>query len=169
MKRIKIFFDDPKPFELINTRPLEGIMGLYFIFRSKTAIPYPFNSSYLIYIGMSEKRTNSIGKRLADHLSGQSGNRGLVNYRKIEPLFFTHINFEMLKKKWALRIEDLESYFINNFVKHYGVYPICNNKTSSQILKHPPDVTLDIDWPFFESIDIEDYKSTGPNHQTKET
>ena len=42
---------------------------------------------------------------------------------------FTHLNFEMLRRLWKQSIEDLESYFILDFVRLYGVYPICNNKT----------------------------------------
>jgi hypothetical protein len=150
MKTIKIFFDEPKSFEMGNIKLLGGIMGLYFIFNSKTEIQYPFKKSRLIYIGMSEKRTNSIGKRLSDHFDGKSGNPGLVNYRKVEPLYFTYINFEMLKKFWEHRIEDLESYFILDFVNHYGVYPICNNKTGFEILKNDLNINLEIDWPYFE-------------------
>lgn len=150
MKTIKIFFDEPKSFEMGNIKPLGGIMGLYLIFNSKTEIQYPFKKSRLIYIGMSEKRTNSIGKRLSDHFDGKSGNPGLVNYRKVEPLYFTYINFEMLKKFWEHRIEDLESYFILDFVNHYGVYPICNNKTGFEILKSDLNINLEIDWPYFE-------------------
>jgi hypothetical protein len=150
MKTIKIFFDKPKAFEPGNIKPLAGIMGLYFIFLPKTEIQYPFKKSRLIYIGMSEKKTNSIGKRLSDHFDGKSGNPGLVNYRKVEPLYFTYINFEMLKKFWGHRIEDLESYFILDFVNHYGVYPICNNKTGFEILKSDLTIELEIDWPYFE-------------------
>jgi hypothetical protein len=150
MKTIKIFFDEAKSFEMGNIKPLAGIMGLYFIFNSKTEIQYPFKKSRLIYIGMSEKRTNSIGKRLSDHYDGKSGNPGLVNYRKVESLYFTYINFEMLKKFWEHRIEDLESYFILDFVNHYGVYPICNNKTGFEILKSDLNINLEIDWSYFE-------------------
>jgi len=118
MAKIKIYFEDPYSFELANVTPLMGIVGLYFIFLTTTEIPYPFRKSRLLYIGMSEKKTNSIGSRLAGHFDGQSGNVGLLNYRKIESLNFTYINFEMLKKVWNHRIEDLESYFILDFVKH---------------------------------------------------
>lgn len=149
-KTIRIFFDRPQSFELSNIRALTGIMGLYFIFLSKTPIQYPFHTSRLIYIGMSEKRSNSIGKRLSDHLDGTSGNQGLINYRKREPLFFTHINFEMLKNSWEQRIEDLESYFILDFVSKFGVYPICNNKTTFDILHNPPQISFNIDWSYFD-------------------
>jgi|GEM_PF-410748 len=149
MKPVKINFDDAKPFELTYIKPLSGIMGLYFIFLSSTTIPYPFQTSRLIYIGMSEKRTNSIEKRLSDHYDGSSGNTGLVNYRESEPLLFTHINIEMLKNTWKYKIEDLESYFILDFVKKYGLYPVCNNKTGFEILSYDLDVSLEIDWPYF--------------------
>ncbi len=72
-----------------NIKPLGGLTGLYFMFSEKTKINYPFKKSRLLYIGMSEKKTNSIGSRLAGHFDGKSKNIGLVNYRKIEQLFFT--------------------------------------------------------------------------------
>ena len=48
------------------------------------------------------------------------------------------------------RVEDLESYFILDFVKNYGVYPICNNKTGFEILKSDLDLSIDINWTYFE-------------------
>lgn len=150
MQNFKIYFDENKPFELNNIKPLMGVCGLYFISLKQTSMPYPFGKSKLIYIGMSEKRTNSIGKRLADHYDGTSGNQGLVNYNKTEGLYFTYLNFEMLKKIWIYRIEDLESYFILDFLKNYGVYPICNNKSGFEIKKYDVNVGLKIDWQYFE-------------------
>lgn len=133
-----------------NVKPLMGVCGLYFIVLKKTLMPYPFRSSHLIYIGMSEKRTNSIGKRLSGHYDGSSGNEGLRSYRESEGLVFTYLNFEVLKSTWSYRIEDLESYFILDFLKEYGVYPICNNKSGFEIKKYDLPVTLDINWSFFE-------------------
>ena len=150
MQTLQINFDTPKQFELSNIKPLYGIVGLYFIFTTNTLIQYPFRKSRLLYIGMSEKKTNSIGSRLTGHFEGKSKNVGLVSYRKIEPLFFTYINFEMLKSFWQLRIEDLESYFILNFVENYGVYPICNNKTGFEVLKTDLEVDISIDWNYFD-------------------
>lgn len=150
MQSLKINFDSPRQFELSNIKPLNGIVGIYFIFTINTLIQYPFKKSKLLYIGMSEKKTNSIGSRLTGHFEGKSKNVGLVNYRKIEPLFFTYMNFEMLKSFWQLRIEDLESYFILNFVEHFGVYPICNNKTGFEVLKNDLEVDISIDWNYFD-------------------
>lgn len=154
MRNIKIYFNESKLFNLQNIKPLNHITGLYFIFLSNTEIQYPFKKSMLLYIGMSEKRTNSIGNRLADHIDGQSGNIGISNYKKLEQLNFTYINFEMLKKIWLLRIEDLESYLILNFVKNYGVYPICNNKTGFEILKSDLEIELKIDWDYFGKKEV---------------
>ncbi len=150
MTQYKINFDKYQDFESRNIKPLMGLCGLYFIFLKETEIPYPFKKSRLIYIGMSEKKTNSIGKRLSDHLEGVSGNEGIFNYRKIEGLYFTYLNFEMLKQIWRYRIEDLESYFILDFLDKYGVYPICNNKSGFEIKKHDVPITLEIDWKYFE-------------------
>ncbi|MFQ5788228.1 MAG: hypothetical protein ACE5H1_09640, partial [Thermodesulfobacteriota bacterium] len=101
-------------------------------------------------IGMSEKKTNSLGKRLTGHFEGNSKNLGLVNYRKIGQMFFTYINFEMLRKFWNYRVEDLESYFILDFVEKYGVYPICNNKSGYEIMNKTLKANFIIDWPYFE-------------------
>jgi hypothetical protein len=150
MQNIKIFFDEAKIFQLSNIKPLIGIVGLYFIFLNDIDIPYPFGASRLIYVGMSEKKTNSIGTRLSGHYDGQSGNVGLVNYRKAEDLRFTYLNFEMLRGIWKYRIEDLESFFILDFVSNYGVYPICNNRTGSEVLTSHHDASLTIDWSYFE-------------------
>lgn len=149
MQTISINFDTPKEFKLSHTKNLNGIVGLYFIFSKETSIQYPFKKSRLLYIGMSERKTNSIGSRLSGHFEGKSKNLGLVNYRKVVPLYFTYLNFEILKKTWSLRIEDLESYFLLDFVKQFGVYPICNNKTGFEILKNELTVSFKIDWDYF--------------------
>lgn len=150
IQKFKLNFDHAKFFEIKNFKPLIGICGLYFIFLKNTQISYPFKKSKLIYIGMSEKKTNSIGKRLIGHFDGTSGNEGLLNYRKTENLYFTYLNFESLKLMWDYRIEDLESYFILDFLKQYGVYPICNNKSGFEIKKVKLPIYLEIDWEYFE-------------------
>jgi hypothetical protein len=149
-KEVTIYFDSPLSFELGNIKPLNGITGLYFIYTQSIEIQYPFNKCKLLYIGMSERRTNSIGSRLSGHFDGKSKNIGLTNYRKIEPLLFTYINFEMLKNIWHFRIEDLESYFILDFVENFGVYPICNNKTGFEILNNKLTTNFNIDWKYFK-------------------
>ena len=147
---VTIFFDSPKPFILANIKPLNGIAGLYFIFSQSIDIQYPFEKSKLLYIGMSERKTNSIASRLSGHFDGKSKNIGLTNYRKIEPLLFTYINFEMLQNIWHFRIEDLESYFLLNFVEHFGVYPICNSKTGFEIINNTLSTSFKIDWDYFK-------------------
>ena len=149
-KEVTIYFDSPLLFEPSNIKPLNGITGLYFIFTQTIEIQYPFDKSKLLYIGMSERKTNSIGSRLSGHFDGKSKNIGLINYRKVEPLLFTYINFEMLKNVWHLRIEDLESYFILDFVENFGVYPICNNKTGFEILNNTVTTNFNIDWKYFK-------------------
>lgn len=150
METISIYFDKPKIFKPENIRTLTGIVGLYFIFTQSINIQYPFKSSKLIYIGMSEKKTNSIESRLLGHYDGTSNNVGLINYKKTEELLFTHFNFEILKEKWTFRIEDLESYFILDFVKSFGVYPICNNRTGFEILNSTVITNFKIDWEYFK-------------------
>jgi len=146
---ITIYFDAAVLFEVKNITPLRGMRGLYFIFGSNIKIQYPFGESKLLYIGMSEKKTNSISSRLIEHFDGKSKNAGLVNYRKIESLMFTYINFEILKDIWRYRVEDLESYFILDFVEKFGVYPICNNKSGYEILNKLSIMNFNIDWNYF--------------------
>lgn len=146
---ITMYFDSPRLLEQNNIRPLVGIVGIYFIFTQTIYIQYPFERSRLLYIGMSEKKTNSIGNRLLGHLEGKSKNFGLINYRKVEPLLFTYFNFDLIKNEWKYRIEDLESYFILDFVKKFGVYPICNNKTGFEILNNEIETNFLIEWTYF--------------------
>ena len=150
MHSFQINFDSPSQFEITHIKPLNGIVGLYFIFTEGLQIQYPFQKSRLLYIGMSEKKTNSIGSRLTGHFEGKSKNLGLVNYRKVGQLFFTYFNFEMVRKFWDFRIEDLESYFILDFVEKYGVYPICNNKSGFEILEKKVEADFIINWKYFE-------------------
>jgi len=128
MNQYKINFDQYKEFKPKNINLLIGLRGLYFISLKKTEIPYPFRKSRLIY--------------------------GLINYRKVEGLYFTYLNFEMLKKIWNYRIEDLESYFILDFVNNYGIYPICNNKSGFEVLKKDLNLNFKIDWKYFEKGDL---------------
>ena len=148
--QLKIFFDNPMHFHPENIRPLNGITGLYFIFSKNIDINYPFQQSKLLYIGMSEKKTNSIGSRLLGHFDGKSRNVGLQNYRKVDEIFFTYFNFELLKSLWDFRIEDLESYFILDFVEKHGVYPICNNKSGLDVMNNSIKTHFNIDWDYFK-------------------
>lgn len=144
-----INFDNPKLFDPKNFSDLGKVCGLYFIFLTARTVEYPFKESKLIYIGMSEKRTNSIASRLGSHFDGTSKNIGLTNFRKVDSLRFTYLNFDVLKTFWSQRIEDLESFFIQDFVKEYGVYPICNNKTGFPDFDLANNSPLEIDWAYF--------------------
>jgi hypothetical protein len=146
----RLNFDRPLPFEPQRYTGLGGVTGIYFIFGEKTAISYPFRQSRLLYIGMSEKRTNSIASRLQDHYEGRSGNFGLQNYRKAGKLFFTYLNFEVIQSVWKQRVEDFESYLLLDFVEKFGVYPICNNKTGFPTFEHQGTKPIEIDWNYFD-------------------
>ncbi len=145
-----INFDDPQNFEPRYFETLGAVIGIYFVFLTKTKIAYPFKPSRLIYVGMSERRTNSIGTRLTDHYIGRSGNKGLQNYRKIEQLQFTYLNFQILEGIWPSKIEDLESYLLLDFVERFGVYPICNNKSTYPESLFNSQKPLEIDWNYFD-------------------
>ena len=63
MQSLQINFDTHKQFEISNIKPLNGIVGLYFIFNENTFIQYPFQTSRLLYIGMSEKKNKQHWKQ----------------------------------------------------------------------------------------------------------
>lgn len=145
--------DSINNFEHKNFISLAGRIGLYFIFLESLAIPYPFRNSKLIYIGMSESRINSIGKRLKDHFSGKSNNKGIYGYKNRWSLKFTYLDTEFLKHVFLNdSVEDIETYFLENFSEVYGSYPICNNKRGRNETFVPikNSESVDIDWKFFE-------------------
>src|SRR5438128_2562710 len=94
---IKITFPEQYPFDDLSIRYVQGLTGLYFIFLKSLSISYPFQASRLIYIGMSDSRQNSIGNRLRDHKSGQSGNIGIKNYALRYTANFTYLTTGMLQ------------------------------------------------------------------------
>ena len=121
----KLNFNAPLEFKPQNFQGLNRVAGIYFIFLKEKRVTYPFRDSRLIYIGMSEKKTNSIASRLSNHYDGRSGNLGLQNYQKISNIMFTYLNFEIIQSMWEYRVEDFESYLLLDFVREFGVYPIC--------------------------------------------
>ncbi len=139
---------------LINkdTRVLvQGITGLYFIFLEGLPIPYPFKASRLIYIGMSESRQNSIGNRLRDHKSGQSGNPGISNYARRHEVRFTYLGSDFLSALGRWKLHELESLFLSSFLEHHGAYPICNNQSGISLDETSNrGVSFTVDWTFFE-------------------
>ena len=146
---LKINFDAPIDFAPENFKSLVRICGLYFIFLEKRIISYPHGGSRLIYIGMSEKPSNSISKRLGNHYDGKSGNFGLKNYQKTDKVMFTYINFDAIRSFWSKSIEDIESFFILDFVSKFGVYPICNNKTGFPDISGDLKNIFEINWKYF--------------------
>jgi hypothetical protein len=130
---------------------VKGTTGLYFIYLREPDVLYPFRRSRLIYIGLSESRQNSVGNRLRDHLSGQSGNLAISNYARRHTVKFTCHSFEVLKTLGTLDLFELESLFLGNFLAEFGSYPICNNQSGTFI--HSPQINVDgieIAWEWFD-------------------
>lgn len=137
-------------FDSQNFSALVGSVGLYFIFLEDLLIPYPFKESRLIYIGMSESRSNSIGNRLRDHLSGKSKNTGIAGYNRKWELRFTYLDYEFLRQVFlGSKVESIETYFLDDFADTFGVYPICNNKRGCLEKKRELRDAPKVDWNFF--------------------
>jgi hypothetical protein len=148
---IRITFPQQYPLDDLSIRYVQGFTGLYFIFLESLAIPYPFNVSRLIYIGMSDSKQNSIGNRLRDHKSGQSGNIGIMNYAFRHKVNFAYLRTDMLKVLGSDKALELESFFLTSFSIAHGSYPICNNQSGISFPNSPIDKsTVLVDWGFFQ-------------------
>ena len=132
-------------------RPIKlllGMIGIYFIYLDDLRIPYPFGQSRLIYIGMSESKQNSIGRRLLAHLSGQSGNHGIKNYADRYKAKFTYHSFQLLRDLGASDLFEMESFFLSDFLRTKGSFPICNNQ-SGVIVVGSLMKPVSVDWEHF--------------------
>jgi hypothetical protein len=147
--QITIRFFEFKKLDEISIRFVRGIVGLYFIFLPDLTIEYPFRPCKLIYIGMSESKQNSIGNRLRDHASGQSGNPGLTNYIKTKDAEFTYLTFDLLSVLQIPTVGELEGAFLRAFLASFGCYPICNNQSGIEIRGEELPPQFDIDWHTF--------------------
>jgi hypothetical protein len=149
---IRITFPQQYPMDDVSIRYVQGFTGLYFIFLKSLAIPYPYKASRLIYIGMSDSKQNSIGNRLRDHKSGQSGNIGIMNYALRYEINFAYLRTDMLKVLGSDRALELESFFLTSFAAAHGTYPICNNQSGISFPDSPIDKSaVRVDWEFFQS------------------
>ena len=129
---------------------VRGVAGIYFIYLTESEIAYPLANSKLIYIGMSESKQNSLFKRLGGHLSGQSGNMGVSNYAKTQKVKFTYYSAEVLNNYGNENLFDIENFFLSDFLKHYGCFPICNGQSGHTPSEHSSPITADVDWLFFD-------------------
>jgi hypothetical protein len=147
---MKIAFYELHDLDDTGIRLVQGTVGLYFIYVPSLRVPYPFAPSGLIYIGMSESRQNSIGRRLQAHKKGRSGNVALGNYIARRGAKFTYLTVDVLKALASTNVLELESFFLQHFMVQHGAYPICNNQSGVLF----PGTRLEIegvgvDWKFF--------------------
>lgn len=150
MSSLNIGFHEEHDFDETSIHLVQGTVGLYFIYLIDQKIPYPFQSSRLIYIGMSESKQNSIGNRLRGHKTGQSGNAAIMNYAKRYKVCFTFHSQQILEVLGSKNILESESYFLADFLSNFGSFPICNNQSGTSF----PGTTLSpasarINWGFF--------------------
>lgn len=129
---------------------VQGVAGIYFIFLTDMRITYPFQSSGLIYIGMSESKQNSIAMRLRGHLTGQSGNLGISNYAKSHRVKFTTYSAEVLRNYGNENLFDVESFFLSDFLETHGTFPICNGQAGRQLSLPQKKLSARVEWSFFQ-------------------
>ncbi len=95
---------------------------------------------------MSESRQNSIGNRIRDHASGQSGNPGLTNYIRTRGANFRYLTFDFLRILGIPTIAELEGAFLRSFLSEHGAYPICNNQSGIELKTAIALAPFEIDW-----------------------
>jgi hypothetical protein len=149
MNNPTIRFIEEHLFDEVSIRSVRGLAGLYFIHTFDLTIPYPFRSSRLIYVGMSESKQNSIGNRIRDHESGKSGNPGLTNYIRTRKAQFSYFTFDFLDVLGIPTIAELEGAFLRAFLKDHGSYPICNNQSGIELKTQIVVPPFEIDWQYF--------------------
>lgn len=128
---------------------VQGNVGLYFIYLEKLRIPYPFCESRLIYIGLSESRQNSIGRRLRAHVTGQSGNYGISNYALRHKVRFTYHTFQLLRNLGPTSLYEIESFFLSDFLRVHGAFPICNNQSGVNVVQPMITGEVAVNWEHF--------------------
>lgn len=146
-----ITFSDDYDLNESSIKLTYGAVGIYFIFLGELEIPYPFGKSRLIYVGLSESKQNSIGRRLYGHLTGQSGNQGIKNYAARHRVRFTYHSFQLLRNLGPTDLYETESFFLSSFLFARGAFPICNNQSGVTVIQSSmarPDVS--VDWQHFD-------------------
>jgi hypothetical protein len=147
---ITISFPEDYNFNDRSIKLLQGMIGIYFIYLVDLRIPYPFGQSRLIYIGMSESKQNSIGRRLLAHLTGQSGNHGIKNYANRHKAKFTYHSYELLRDLGATDLFEIESFFLGDFLRTKGSFPICNNQSGVIVIESLiKRGEVSVDWEHF--------------------
>ena len=150
MTTLRIGFFEHYEFDETCIRFVHGTIGLYFIYLGELRITYPFTSSRLIYIGMSESKQNSIGNRLRAHRTGESGNLAIMNYAARHDARFTYHSLDILKTLGTENVLELESFFLTDFLREHGAYPICNNQSGTAFPESALTTqTISVDWTFF--------------------
>jgi hypothetical protein len=132
-RNITVTFHDEYDLNAASIRLAKGAVGIYFIYLKEVRIPYPFQSSRLIYIGMSESKQNSVGNRLHAHRTGQSGNLAIQNYAERYATKFTYQSLQALIGLGTANIHELETFFLNDFLRTHGAFPLCNNQSGMEI------------------------------------
>jgi hypothetical protein len=147
---ITLSFLEGYTFDGPSIKFVQGLTGIYFIYLNSNSIEYPFRPSRLIYIGMSESKQNSIANRLRGHLTGQSGNLGLMNYAAKRATKFTYQSLGVLSVL-GTDLYELECFFLTDFLNHFGCFPICNGQSGVTVASPTFDyAAVEISWEAFD-------------------
>ncbi|WP_428305457.1 hypothetical protein [Lacipirellula sp.] len=100
---------------------------------------------------MSESSQHTISKRLRGHLSGQSKNVGISNYARRTSVWFTYLSLEVLSVMGSRNVREWETFFLSDFARLHGSYPICNGQAG---MEYPesllPTAAISVAWETFQ-------------------
>ena len=112
-------------------------------------IPYPFSGSRYDLHWHEQIPQNSIGRRLRAHLTGQSKNYGIMNYAARYRARFTYHSFQLLRNLGATNLYEIESFFLSDFLRVHGAFPICNNQSGLIVTQSKIRGDITVDWQHF--------------------
>jgi hypothetical protein len=83
-------------------------------------------------------------------LTGQSGNLGIKNYANRYPTQFTFHSLDLLRVLGTDSLFEIEHFFLADFLKNFGAFPICNGQSGVEVKAPSLDTNRSrILWDFF--------------------
>jgi hypothetical protein len=79
----------------------------------------------------------------------KSAQHGIRNYASRYPARFTYHSFELLQNLGATGLYEIESFFLGDFLRVHGAFPICNNQSGWNIIESKITGEITVEWKQF--------------------
>ena len=72
-----------------------------------------------------------------------------MNYAARYQARFTYHSYQLLRNLGAKDLYEIESFFLSDFLRVHGAFPVCNNQSGVTVIQPiiGPDIT--VDWKHF--------------------